>query len=431
MAFTIGLATLVGLLFSLVPAWRVSRASPAAALNRSARTASRSGRTGRRLVAVQVGMSLVLLSNAGLLVRSLQQIRAVESGLRSDDVFVVYPGSRPGGYQRVDHDSYYPAVLQRLAGIAGVRDVSASLSKPAAGVGAVPEPVSRLADAAGSSTAVPAVRTSVSPGFFNTLGLAVLTGRDFDWRDNSRSRRVAVISQSLANRLSVGRTAIGQRIRIGVTPEMQDVEVVGIVADARLYNLKDSNVAAAYVPALQAADPGGKCYVVRGADVSLAALRQAVESLGVEVINSPVQSLDFIIDHALLQERIVAVFAAFFGGLALLMAGIGLYGLTSYYVSERHREIGIRMALGADAGRIMASVMGGAIRITLVGVVGGAVVALAAAQLLRTLLYGVTTYDAVTMTMAPALLIGTAIAACLAPAARAARVDPMLALRAE
>jgi predicted permease len=431
MAFTISLATLVGVLFSVAPAWRVGRTSAAAALQRSTRTATRSGRTGRTLVAVQVGLSLVLLTNAGLLVRSLQKIRAVESGIRTDDVFVVYPAARPGGYQGVDHDSYYPAVLQRLAAIPGVRDASVSLSKPAAGAGAMPEPVSRGAAAPGSSPEVPAVRTAVSPGFFSTLGLRVLAGRDFDWRDHSRGRRVAVISQSLADRVFGGHAAVGQRIRIGVTPENEDVEVVGIVADARLYNLKESNVAAAYVPALQTPDPAGKCYVVSGQGVSMASVRQAVESLGVELINSPVESLDFIVGRALLQERVVAGFAAFFGALALLMAGVGLYGLTSYHVSERRREIGIRMALGADAGRVMVGVVGDAVRITAGGVLAGLTVALAAAQLLRTLLFGVTTYDGVTMIAAPVLLLVTAIVACLEPAARAARVDPILALRAE
>jgi predicted permease len=431
MAFTISLATLVGLLFSVAPAWWVGRASAAAALQSSTRTATRSSRTGRTLVAVQVGLSLVLLINAGLLVRSLQEIRAVDSGVRTDDVFVVYPGPKPGGYQGVDHDSYYPAVVQRLAAIPGVRDVSVSLSKPAAGAGAVPESVSRVADAPGASDAVPAVRTLVSPGFFNTVGVRVLAGRDFDWRDRSRGRRVAVISQSLADRLFGEHAGVGQRIRIGVTPENQDVEVVGIVADARLYNLKDSNVAAVYVPALQTPEPGWKCYVVRGQGVSLAAVRQAVESLGVELINSPVESLNFIVDRALLQERVVAAFATFFGALALLMAGVGLYGLTSYHVSERRREIGIRMALGADAARVMVRVVGDAVQITVAGVLVGLAVALAAAQLLRTLLFGVTTYDPVTIITAPALLLIIAIAACLEPAARAARVDPMLTLRAE
>jgi putative ABC transport system permease protein len=431
MAFTISLATLVGLLFSVAPAWRLGRASAVAALQGSPRTATRTGRTGRTLVAVQVGLSLVLLINAGLLVRSLQKIRAVDSGMRTDNVFVVYPAARPGGYQGVDHDSYYPAVLQRLAAIAGVRDVGIALFKPAAGAGPAPEPVSRAAAGPGLSSEVPAVEAPVSPGFFNALGLPVLSGRDFDWRDHSRSRRVAVISQSLADRVFGGGAAVGRRIRIGITPENQDVEVVGIVADARLHNLKDRNVAAVYVPALQTPDPAGKCFVVRGQGVSTAAIRQAVESLGVELINSPVESLNFIVDRALLQERVVAAFAAFFGALALLMAGIGLYGLTSYHVSERRREIGIRMALGADAGRVMGRVVADAVQITVAGLLVGGAVGLATAQLLRTLLFGVTTYDAVTMITAPALLLITAIAACLGPAARAARVDPMLTLRTE
>jgi len=429
MAFTISLATLVGLLFSVAPAWRVGRASATVALQSSTRTASRSGRTGRTLVAVQVGLSLVLLVNAGLLVRSLQEIRAVDSGMRTDDVFVVYPSPKPGGYQRVDHDNYYPAVVQRLAAIAGVRDVSVSLSKPAAGVGAVPEPVSRAAAAPGSVRDVLAVRSAVSPAFFNTLGLPLVAGRDFDWRDHSRSRRVAVISQSLADRVFGGRAAVGQRIRIGLAPENQDVEVVGIVADARLYNLKDSDVTAVYVPALQTPDPAGKCYVVRGEGVSLTAIRQAVESLGVEQINSRVESLNFIVGRALLQERLIAAFAAFFGALALLMAGVGLYGLTSYHVSERVREIGIRMALGADARRVLVGVVSDTVRITAVGVLLGGVAGLAVAQLLRTLLFGVTTYDAVTLITAPTLLLLISIVACLEPASRAVRVDPMLTLR--
>jgi len=431
MAFTTLLATFVGLLFSVAPAWWVGRASAAAALQSGTRTATRTGRTGRTLVVVQVGLSLVLLMNAGLLVRSLQELHAVDSGMRTDDVFVVYPSAKPGGYQGVDHDSYYPAVVQRLAAITGVRDVSVSLSKPAAGVSPVPEPVSRVVDAPGASQEILAARTAVSPGFFNTLGMTVVTGRDFDWRDHSRSRRVAVISQSLAARVFGGQAVVGQRIRIGVTPETQDVEVVGIVGDARLYNLKDSNVAGAYVPALQTPDPAGKCFVIRGQGVSVAAIRQAVESLGVELIKSRVESLDFIVGRALLQERLLAACAAFFGALALLMAGVGLYGLTSYHVSERVREIGIRMALGADAGRVLAGVVGDGVRITVVGELIGGAAALAVAQLLRALLFGVATYDMVTMITAPALLLAISIVACLGPASRAARVDPLLTLRAE
>lgn len=428
--FTLSLATLIGLLFSIVPAWRVG-ASGSAAMQHSTRTSSASGRTGRMLVAVQVALSLVLLINAGLLVRSLQQIRAVDSGMQGDDVFVVFPDPRPGGYRGVDHDSYYPAVLQRLASIGGVQEVSSALFKPASGGGASPEPVSRVAEAAGSPAESSAVRASVSPGFFKTLGIPLVAGRDFDWRDHSRSRRVAVISQSLADHTFGQHPAIGQRLRLGTNPKDQDIEVIGVVGDAHLFNLKDSNMAMAYVPALQDAEPGYKCYVVRGQGVSMAAVREAVESLGIERISSNVETMDVIVGRALLQERVVAAFATFFGALALLMSGVGLYGLTSYYVSERRREIGIRMALGADARRVVNAVLGDAFRVTVGGVAAGAAVALAVAQLLRTMLFGVTTYDAATLLVAPALLLAAALIACLAPAVRATRVDPMLTLRAE
>jgi ABC-type antimicrobial peptide transport system permease subunit len=190
-------------------------------------------------------------------------------------------------------------------------------------------------------------------------------------------------------------------------------------------------VAAAYVPALQSPDPSYKCFVLKGRNVSMTAVTQAVESLGVEQITSPLETLDFIVGRALLQERIVAAMAAFFGALALLMAGVGIYGLTSYQVSERRREIGIRMALGADPWGVLARVVRDGVKTTALGVLCGSVVALAVAQLLRTLLFGVTTYDSITLITAPALLVATAIAACIEPAARAARVDPMITLRAE
>ena len=428
MVFTFSLATLVGLLFSIVPAWRVAT-SASASMQYSTRTSTASGRTGRMLVALQVALSLILLINAGLLVRSLQQIRAVESGMRSDDVFVVFPDPRPGGYRGVDHDSYYPAVLQRLAAIGGVQEVTSALFKPASGAGASPEPVSRAADAAEAPAHSSAVRSPVSPGFFKTLGIPLVAGRDFDWRDHSKSRRVTVISQSLADRIFGQRSALGQRLRIGTNPKDQDIEVIGVVGDAHLFNLKDNNMLMAYVPALQTSEPGYKCYVVRGQGVSMVALRQAVESLGVERISSRLETMDVIVGRALLRERVVAGFATFFGALALLLAGVGLYGLTSYYVSERRREIGIRMALGADARRVVNGVLGDAFRVTAVGVIAGGAAALAVAQLLRTLLFGVTTYDVATLLVAPTLLLGAALIACLAPAVRATRVDPMLALR--
>jgi putative ABC transport system permease protein len=429
-AFASAVAVLVGILFSLAPAWRAARRSSVEALQQSTRTSTGVGRAGRWLVAAQVSLSLVLLTNAGLLVRSLQQIHAVPSGLQAGDVFVTFPAPLPGGYTPGDNNAYYPSVIERLMALPGVERASISLSKPAGGFSSQTTPVAPIAETDLLARGVGAIRSAVSPGFFDTLGIAVVSGRDFSWRDSSASRRVAIISQSLARKLFADQPALGQRIRVGVWPQDQDVEVVGVAADARLYDLTSANLYAAYVPALQDLNPDGKCFVLRGRGVSLPDLKKTVESLGRERVGAT-QSLAYITGRTLLQERMTAALAAFFGALALMLAAIGLYGLMSYTVTQRRREISIRVALGADPRRVMTGIVGDGLMVTLVGVAAGFAAALATVQLVKSLLFGITVYDPATLLAAPTSLIVIAVIACLFPAARAARVDPALALRAE
>ena len=427
--FASALAVLVGLLFSLIPAVRATRVPSTELLQKSTRTAT-SGSGGRWLVAAQVALSLVLLANAGLLVRTLQQIRAVDSGMRSEHILVAYPGALPGGYSGIDNDTYYPQVVERLRSIPGVSRVAISLSKPGGGGAGAIEPVSSIsgpAEAGGVGSSL----TSISPAFFETLGVSVKSGRDFSWSDNSRARRVAIMSESLARRVFAEGSAIGQHVRIGVSPSHQDLEIVGIVADARIYDLKDPNVAALYVPALQEPSSASyKCFVLRANAVSVADLNTAVGPLGRERVGS-MRSLQYITDDVLLQERLTAALAAFFGALALLLAGIGLYGLMAYGVARRRREIGIRVALGAAPRRVMAQVMRDGVAVALRGVAIGLAAALVTVQLVKSLLFGVSPYDPLTLLIAPASLVAIALGASLLPAARAARVDPMIALRTE
>jgi predicted permease len=429
-AFVAALAAVVGIVFSLLPAWKAANGRAADAFQRSSRTVAGSGRTGRVLVAVQVGLSLVLVMNAGLLVRSLQQVRAVPSGTRPQGVTVVYTTGSKGGVKSVDNDSYYPDLVARVKSVPGVDGVGVSLFKPAGGGVGGGERVSRASAPIGRDEGISATFGAVSPGFFETLGIPLRSGRDFRWSDRSDAPGVAILSETLARRLFLSGDALGQRVRIGVAPQRQSLEVVGVLADARLYDLKDPNMSGVYVAALQQPDPDAKCLVVRGVGVSRDALSTAIDALGHEHITAT-QTLTYITDRVLLQDRLTAVLAGFFGALALLLAAIGLYGLMSYAVSHRSREIGIRLALGAAPARVTTEVMRDGLGIALVGVGVGFPVALAAVQLVKSLLFGITPYDPVTSLIAPLLLLVVAALASLFPARRAARVDPIAALRME
>jgi putative ABC transport system permease protein len=430
MAATIATATLVGIVFSVVPAVRATRRSPAEALQQSARTGTATGRTGRLLVATQIALSLVLLAMAGVLVRSLGTVRAIQSGIeRTDDVFIAYPWGRAGGFDGVDNDAYYPDLLRRVAALPGVRRVSASLLNPGTG-GAYSELVAPGGESAMLERGVLSQRTPVSPGFFDAVGIQLVQGRDFAWSDRSRSARVAILSESLAKRLFADRAAIGQRVRIGLQPDVPALEVVGVAADARLYNVKNANVLAIYTAAVQDPQANYKCLVIRGTAVSLGDVKRAVESLGRENMDHMV-TLRYISERALLQDRLTAMFSTFFGALALLLAAIGVYGLMSYTVEQRRREIGVRVALGADARRVMTEVVRDGVSVTFAGAAAGFAAALAAVQLVKSLLFGVAPHDPVTLAVAPLSLLLIALIACAIPARRAARVDPMIALRAE
>jgi predicted permease len=428
-AVTTAIAVAAGILSSALPAWRGTRGTATEALQTAGRSFSVSGRAGRLLVGVQLALSLVLLTTAGLLVRSLSELRAVKTGIeRSDDVFVAYPEAvRPGVYDRLDNDAYYPQVLARIEAIPGVRRASVSLNKPGTGGGLLE--VVRLVDTQeGEGPA--AIRSPVSPGFFAAIGIPVVKGRDFEWRDNSRGGGVTILSQSLARRLFGNAEPIGQRVRVGLDPSRGALEVIGVVADARLYDLKSPEVFAAYIPALQDRNASFKCFVIRGDRVSHASVKEAVERLGLERVGNMV-TLHYITDRSLLLERLTALMSSFFGFLVLLLAGVGLFGLMSYAVVQRRREIGIRMALGADRGRVVRDVVHDGLAVTLAGLAVGAVAALATVRVVRTLLFGVTPQDPLTLAVAATSLVVIAVLACSVPASRAARVDPMIALRGE
>ena len=423
-------ALVVGVLFSLAPMWRVWRERPGE-LQQGTRTITGTGRTGRVLVGAQIAMSMVLLANSGLLIRTLVEIRSVDSGIsRTNNVLVAYPSPRLGGYDNLDAGAYTQQVLQRIRAVPGVQEAGASLLKPATDGAGWLDLVAPLSEPSVVEHGVQSSRTPISPGFFSVVGIPLVTGRDFSWQDSANGRRVIILSQSLARRLFGNDNAIGQRVRVGIVADRQDVEVIGVAADARLYDVKNPNMLAVYTPALQDPQANFKCFVIRGANVPYSALKEAVESLGHETLGNMV-TLRYITDRALLQERLTATLSGFFGALALLLTAIGLYGLMAYAVAQRVREIGIRVALGAEPGRVMREVIRDGLSLSLRAVAVGLGAAFIATQLVKSLLFGVTPRDPLTLVAAPLLLVAVATVASFVPARRAASVDPMVALRAE
>jgi putative ABC transport system permease protein len=343
-------------------------------------------------------------------------------------VFLASLAPLPGGYDGVDNDAYFPALVERVLAVPGVESAALTLARPAGGGGLI-ERVSKNATS-GDTAAIESLFMPVSPGLIDALGIQLQLGRDVAWSDNSHARSVGLISAALARRLFPNTTALGQHVRVGVVPRRQDVEIVGVVADAHLYDLKDPNLAAVYVPALQESNNSWKSLTIRGRRVATSDVTHAVGALGRERVRFT-RSLDYVIDRALLRERMVAMLGTFFGGLALVLVSIGLYGLMSYTVAQRRHEMGIRIALGADAQTVIRAIVAEGLRVTILGVLVGFAAALASVKLVRSLLFGVSPYDSITFVGASLLLLAVAVVACAIPAVRAAGTDPMLTLRAE
>jgi predicted permease len=428
-ALTTLVGAVAGMVCSVLPAWRGASGTAADALRARGRTFTGSGRSAQLVTCAQVALSLVLLTTAGVLLRSLQELRALDTGIeRTDRVVVAYPApAQPGSYDGIDNDTYYRQVLERLEAVPGVQRASISLLKPGTG-GGFRDAVSR--EDAAVSTGVAATRSPVSPGFFEVLGVRVLEGRDFGWQDHSRGARVTVISRSLARRLFGAAGAVGKRVRIGLDESAAALDVIGVVEDARVYDMRSDDALAAYTAALQDPAASFKCFVIRGGDVAAADITRAVTALGHERMGSVV-SLRFITDQSLLLERLAAILSRGFGALVLLLAGVGLFGLLAQRVAQRRKEIGIRMAAGADRRRILFEVVRRGLAVFAAGLAVGGLLSLWTVQLVEPLLFGVAPDDPVTLATAAGALFAAAIVASIVPALHAARVDPITALRCD
>jgi predicted permease len=276
----------------------------------------------------------------------------------------------------------------------------------------------------------------IGGGYIKTMGMTLLAGRDFDGRDTAMSPPVAIVNQTFARKLGLGANPVGRRFRREATPSQPETvfEIAGLVRDTKYNSLREEFRPIAFLSTAQDTDPNPSAqFLVRIdgplADVT-ARIKQSVKEAGPAIIVD-FRGFDAVIREGLLRERLMATLSGFFGALAALIAAVGLYGVMSYLVARRTNEIGIRMALGANRGNIVSLVLREAATLLLVGLAAGAVLAVAAGYAAGSLLFGLRPTDAGILGLAAALLAAVAIAASYLPAWRAARLDPMTALREE
>jgi len=434
LGFALAASLATGVLFGLAPAWRSTRVDPHAAM-KGGGEAGHGGRPrlgmGRALVVGQVALSLVLVAAAGLLLGSFARLAALDPGFHRDGVLLTTVRSPGEPLSEEQANAARREILERLRALPGVRGASASSITPISGA-AWNGIVTVDGRAPAGEAEDMAYFNGISEGYFSTMGTRLIAGRDVGPSDREGAPRVAVINQTMARRFFGDASPLGKRFHS--EPGSRELEVVGVVADAKYRSLREATLPTAFLPIAQAG-PGPPWFVLEVlAEGPPSALTAAVASAVAEVDGS--LSLEFNtmaaqVDASLRRERLLATLSGFFGALALLLAMVGLYGTLSYGVARRRREMGIRLALGAQRARMLRMVLGEVGWMVGIGVVIGTLAALAGMRLVASFLFGVTPSDPVTLVVSALLLAAVAVAAGAAPAWRASRLDPMAALREE
>jgi predicted permease len=358
-----------GVLMALAPAWQTSRQQPSAALQNDERTLAKgTGRLGKGLIVTQIALSFVLLLGAGLLLRTFENLRLLNPQFQRSGILQVTLHTRPDGSTTIDLKSYRKQLLDAVASLPGVSSATfAGLEIPTGDTGWRDTVSTAAADSNADATRV-ATLVNVSPEFFHTLGIPIVSGRGFDWSDDEQHPRVAIIDSNLARQLAPAGEVLGTRVRFGVQPDFQQLQVVGVVRSARLIDLRDANAPIIYIPSPQQPRYNGNLFVRAANPAGVArAVEREIQSHGQEYSVSA-KTLEETNDHALAEDRAMAMLSSLFAALGLLLAGIGLFGLMSYTVTKRTREIGIRMALGSQQSAILRLVLGQSLLLTVAGV---------------------------------------------------------------
>jgi putative ABC transport system permease protein len=436
LAFTLGLATATCMLFGLIPALRATRTDPAAVMKASGRglTTSRERFGMRRvLVALQVALSLVLLVGALLFSGSLRNLLTLDAGFQQDGILITSVGLSRLNLPVERRAAVKQEIVERLQAIPGVYAAAETSVVPLSG-SATSNGV--WMDGADPEQKTDTLFSRVGPGYFRMLDTPLLAGREFDARDTATSPKVAIVNETFARQLTNGANLIGERFRIEATPYDPETvyEIVGLVKDTKYLSLQETFSPIAFLPISQSPRPSPSGQILIRSNTPLPGLIASVKSTLMEInpdIRFRFQVFKTQIRDSLLRERLMATLSGFFGFLAALLASIGLYGVISYMVGRRTHEIGIRMALGASRRNVLMIVMREAAILLVAGLAIGTVLALVVTRTAGALLFGLQPNDPATFVIAVTLLAVIAALASYVPARRAARLDPMVALRDE
>lgn len=424
LSFTAAAALVSAILFALPPAVYATRIQSLEALRHQSRSVRSGTRiAGKILLIAQIAASLVLVTGALLFGQALRNLHTTDVGYRRDHLLTMLLFPQPGQQRFDPTGTYTQQLFDSIRQIPGVESVTCATGDIASESEYFDQVFGAL-----NTQPVEAVREGIGPGFFHVLGMHVIAGREFEWRDQAEPPQVAIISQSLADKLFPHQSAVGRTVWIGPHSHAQPARIVGVVNSASLWKVEDSHPLAYYVPLMR---PVVLMIHTAVAPRSLrASAEHVIRDLGHQYAFSSV-TVDEQLDRGLSVQRLTALLAGFFGALALLISAIGLYGLMSFHVARRTSELGIRMALGAQRGTVISLVMREALLLALIGCVLGACASVLAAHYMRSLLFGVSGTDPLTLTAACSILIIVAAGAAFMPSTRAASVDPAVALRVE
>jgi predicted permease len=429
---TMLISLLTGVIFGILPALRASSIAPVAVLKEDTGSASgglRKVRLASALVVAQISLSLLLLICAGLFIRSFLRAQQIDLGFNPRNMVIASYDLFPAGYSDASGAEFDRQLVAKLEALPGIESVALASRLPGFSPGSTSVKPEGYVPQPNETTEMP--MAIVTPNYFQTMQIPLLQGRDFTLQDTRNSQRAVIVSEAFVNRYWPHQQPLGKRLNQGVTHEW--CTVVGVARDSKMTALADKPAPFVYLPLYQVYQ-AAMIVTARVAGDPLAygkTVEHTFRDLNADLVVFDVTSLEASEQISSFPQRIAGTFVGAFGLLALLLAAVGIYGVTAYTTRQRTHEIGIRMALGANKEDILRLVLGHALRLILVGVALGLAASFALTGYLSSLLLGVTSTDALTFSSVALLLGAVALLACFLPARRAMRLDPMAALHYE